>query len=853
MKLLERVRPAFAVVLLSAAFAACGGGGGGSVPSGGGGGGVPSGGGGGGGPTPTPTPASTLPPSSSGSVTTSTTQSQTGSFGPISGGYTGTITVPPASVVTTIGATFTTTQPSGPPTLAAIQRRPQNIGASPISADAYLTVTSPATVTFSQAPSFTIVFPFAVTAAMGATSYVAIYDPTKASSGWTTIEGPATATSNTLTFNGTFNGATAPLTLTANITYTFVLFTLQSALPTPTPTPTSTPTPASSGYVAPTGGVTQLGPNATDIFSSSLLSASTDGTFVVQSADAPAEPSGAASPLTEYDVSASESAAGQKPSSAGRLGASFAASRADGSAMRYRARRDFGQASLSRMSRKLSNLTRVARSPQATRRTNALAVNTVRTFHVFQGTITGTGGTCTSPQITIGSYCYLNVPATLQSVSNHGYVWVDNAIDASYGFTAADWQNAGTAFDTDFTRETVAFGPAFFTANAQYQQCDAQGNALAQGQYTAPIDLSGSDPHISFLVTKALENTGEGGYFLSLDLLNDQEQNCVFGGSQHIPTNGLPMFVVGSDKYSGTADENYWRTQDMPRTLPHEFQHMLHAVNKIFIADLGGSCNNPNGCGVADDSFVDEGDSMLAEDLVNPNNAQSNDTLLAAFTYLYNPANYSLTSWVGYDQNPLDTSQNPPFAFYRSTEGNYGGGYLFARYLYDRFGGDTALHRVYADLSSTPTGVANLGPIVAEANNGESFAQLYADFAAALAARKIASTDPRFTFNSTVFLVGSKTVPIPGGTWDIQMNGPRSPDDITNTYPSTLPRIKLTANGTVSAKLITGATLFFNAAASAGSIVSLNSTSAPANKVYGALVQGAYGDNGACLGPAPGC
>jgi hypothetical protein len=835
MQLLVRVRPAFAVVLISAAFAACGGGGGGSVP-GGGGGGVP---------TPTPTPVS----SSSGSVTTSTTQSQTGSFGPVSGGYTGTITVPPANVVTTIGATFTTTQPSGPPTLASIQRRPQNIGASPISADAFLTVTSPATVTFAQAPSFTLVFPFAVTAAMGSTSYVAIYDPTKPANGWTTIEGPATASSNTLTFNGTFNGATAPLTLTANVTYTFVLFTLQSALPTPTPTatPSATPTPASNGYVAPTGGVTQLGPNASDIFSSSLLSASTDGTFVVQSADAPAEPSGAASPLTEYNVTVAESAAGQKPSSFGRQAASFA-SRADGSAMHYRARRDFDQISISRMSRKIAGLGRVARLAQATRRTQALTVNTTRTFHVFQGTITGVGATCTSPQITIGPYCYVNVVATLQNVSSHGYVWVDNTLDMSYGFSAADWSATGSAFDTDYARETVAFGPAFFTTMNQYTQCDSQGNQLSfPSQYAPTVDYSGSDPRVSILVTKALENTGEGGYFLSLDLLNDQEQNCVFGSSQHVPTNGTQLFVMGTDKYP-SVDESYWRTQDMPRTLPHEFQHMLHAVNKLLIPDL-----NQNGAGAVDDSFVDEGESMLAEDLVNPNNAQSNDTLLASFYYLYSPANFSLTSWVGYDADPLDTSANPSFAFFRSTTGNYGEGYLFARYLYDRFGGDAALHRAYANLSNTPVGVANLAPIVAEANNGESFAQLYADFAAALAARNVASTNPSFTFNSTVFLVGSKTLPIPGGTADIVMNGPRSPEDITNTHPSTLPRIKLTPSTTVSAKLITGATLFFNAAPSGGSIVSLNSTSAPANKVYGALVQGSYNDNGACLGFPPNC
>ncbi len=40
------------------------------------------------------------------------------------------------------------------------------------------------------------------------------------------------------------------------------------------------------------------------------------------------------------------------------------------------------------------------------------------------------------------------------------------------------------------------------------------------------------------------------------------------------------MFVIGTDKYGSNntgADETYWRTQDMPRSLPHEFQHYLHA------------------------------------------------------------------------------------------------------------------------------------------------------------------------------------------------------------------------------------------------------------------------------------
>jgi hypothetical protein len=619
-------------------------------------------------------------------------------------------------------------------------------------------------------------------------------------------------------------------------------------------TPTPSPTPAAGGYVTPSGGVTSLGPNATNVFASSLLAASIDGTLVVQSSDAPAEPAGAASPLTEYDVAVSESAAGQKPSSLGtRFAAAIVSLRADGVAsMPYRVRRDFRQTALNQMSRRTMSALRITRASSqsaqsAKRNTSSFSAGATHTFHVFQGTITGTGGTCVTPQIKIGTDCYVEVIATLQAVSNHGYVWVDNLIDATYNFSNADFQATATAFDTDYARETAAFGPAFFNPNGNfYSQCDANGIRNTNTNTYAPqVDYTGTDPHIGILITKALENTGEGGYFSAADLLNDQELNCAYGSGAHMPSNQLPMFIMAADKYP-SADEPYWRAEDMPRTLPHEFQHYLHAINKVFAANLRDGISSAT----FDDSFVDEGDSMLAEDLVDSNNAQSNDTLLASFEYLYNPANYSFTAWVGYDVDPLDTSTNPAYGFYRSTEGNYGLGYLFARYMYDRFGGDAALHRVYASLIPTAGTGANVAPIVAEANNGETFAQLYADFAAALAARNVVSTDPRFSFNATVFLVGKKTVPLPGATYDIVMNGPRSPDDLTSTHPSApgSTRIKLTPAHAASAKLMTGATLFFNAAASAGSIVSLDATTAPSGKVAGALVQGGYNDGGSCLG-----
>jgi hypothetical protein len=318
----------------------------------------------------------------------------------------------------------------------------------------------------------------------------------------------------------------------------------------------------------------------------------------------------------------------------------------------------------------------------------------------------------------------------------------------------------------------------------------------------------------------------------------------------------MPMFVLASDKYTvnsaTTYDESYWRQYDIPRGLPHEFQHYLHALNKVVAADIASP-----GSGEFDDSFIDEGASMLAEDLVNAGNAQSEDTLAREARYLFAPGNYSLTAFTGYAPDPLSTATNPPYGFYRNTSGSYGEAYLFMRYLYDRFGGDAALHHLYADLSQPAGGTANTHPVVAAAANGETFTQLYADFVSALAARGIAAgADTRYQFSSAIALAGKKTIPIPGGqTWDVVLDGPRSPENFAASTPGSAARIKLTPTGSaVTAKLIQGSTLFFNVARSgAPGATVLGSVPNAAGRLNAALVQGAYDDTGARIGPAPAC
>lgn len=623
-------------------------------------------------------------------------------------------------------------------------------------------------------------------------------------------------------------------------------------IPTPTPSPVAT----APGYVSPQAGVTRLLPTSNGVFSSAILAASADGTLVVQSAETPAEPTGNTPTLTEYDVTASETVgiAGSAALRTTRGTTSMLQER-----ISYRPRLDprTSATALFRHTRSpFGSLTR-GLAPQSVRRPSAHVLNEQHTFAIRTGAITGVTSACGSGQLSAGGACYANVSMHLLAISQHAYVWVDDALNGQFGFTQTDWTTVGTTFDTDFTREVAAFAPAFLAANPtpSYTQCDATGTTLPQTSWLPVPDLSGNDPHISIVITAALDSTGEGGYFDVSNLLNDQELNCAYQGT-HVPSNGMPMFVLAGDTYissTGTIhDEGYWRQYDMPRGMPHEFQHYLHALNKVIAADI----TSP-GSGEFDDSFIDEGTSMLAEDLVNAGNAQSDDTLINQAEFLFAPGNYSLTAFTGYTADPLSTATNPPYGFYRNTSGSYGEAYLFMRYLYDRFGGDAVLHRLYTDLPQPIPGTANTHPDVAAAGNGETFAQLYADFVSALAARGVATGgDARYQFSSAITLAGKKTIPIPGGqTWDIVLDGPRSPENLSASAPGSSPRIKLTPTGTaVTAKLIQGSTLFFNVAPSAspGATV-LGSVPSAAGRLNAVLVQGAYDDTGACIGPAPGC
>ena len=265
--------------------------------------------------------------------------------------------------------------------------------------------------------------------------------------------------------------------------------------------------------------------------------------------------------------------------------------------------------------------------------------------------------------------------------------------------------------------------------------------------------MTGIDPHISILITDALLGTGEGGYFYSGNFFAQNILNC--GQAPRAPSNELPMVVIGADNYTpGTGlpqyNPGYWVGTDMPRALSHELQHLLHNMDKYYNRLANGL--NP----VIDDAWIDEGCSMLAEDLAA--NGIQIDTPRYSFSYMLEPSQFSLTSFVGFQPNPVTGSGQ--YGFYAYTAGNYGAAYLMARYLYDRFGGPAALHAIYADVRSGTPGQANTFPVLAAAG-GESWQQLFGEWAIALAAQSSGiTTDPRYGFNPAVVLRGPVQIPL---------------------------------------------------------------------------------------------
>ncbi len=575
--------------------------------------------------------------------------------------------------------------------------------------------------------------------------------------------------------------------------------------------------PPSTGFVPATGAITLIPSFPSNALGSTLLPGSTAANLVVQSATTPAEPKVGAS-LTEYATTETET---------GGLSTSAVMRSASAQSPHYAkhysdpdTRFEVSRSRFSAIEKQIARLQRVpSRAIQSLQvRSNFVTGNT-HDFYIQSGTITGGagGGTNDCP----GYSPCKKITAVLEAQSAHANVWVDQhslADRNQFPSGAPDFTKLAGNFDRYYGVETGVFGAASIK-QAGFQQCNPNGSPTTNLQ--PEVDLGTGV--INLVITDALANSGEGGYFFVIDLLNQQEVNCI-GGT--VPkTNAPTMFVMGSDYYPNspqgysTYNEPFWNGTDAPRTASHELQHFIHALSKVFQHNVG------------DDAWVDEGCSMLAEDLAA--DGMHIDTPRFSYAYLLEPGDFSLTSFTGYQPDPLSTNPNAPYRFYHNTAGNYGMSYLFFRYLYDRFGQNTITNLV----QSPQGGVANVTSVT-----GEPFTQLYQEWATAVAAQSTGITnDPRFSFNPALVLRGTITVTSrrPGGLRPLTFAGPQHPEDSASNPPASFFPI-LTPGVTDTPKLIDGATLFFKAIPTAGGDTVRASTTSSAAAFQASLVQGKY-------------
>lgn len=615
--------------------------------------------------------------------------------------------------------------------------------------------------------------------------------------------------------------------------------------PTPVPTNTPTPPPSSSGYVAPSGAVTLLSPTAGGSFASALVPASADGIMDAVAATTPTEPPTANAALTQWTTTVKETA-GVGTQSTARAAQSARILQAiaqnhqleRGDTIRENVPNVAGLRSLFghvRGSRVAASTARRAQAAQGT-------VGTQRQFKILTSNIGNSGG-CAGGGTSGTFICNVTITATLEAVGAHGNVWVDNASLATPNeFTSVpgDFQTLAQRFDSYYATETAAFGPAFystgqpvqFTWSNQAGQCDASGNVLPQNQWQS-TDLTGNGgTSVDIVITDALAGTGEGGYYYIANEITQQVWNCA--PAPKPVSNNTSMIVVTGNNYTGggagipAQNESYWLNTDMPRSLSHELQHLLHAHYKFFRPVSTGAGN-----GSFDDTFIDEGDSMLAEDIAtDPSPGQHLDTPRYSFAFLLEPSLYSLTSFTGFQPNPTSTASNPPYGWYSNTAGSYGQAYLFQRYLYDRFGGSAYLHALY---DNTGTGV---GPVLAGAG-GESWAQLYREFVGAVSAQNTSAQASPYAFSSAVTLRGNVDVPSIRTSAPIRhlgFGGPQPPETFNS---SNLPNgvITLGPGVTATTNLIDGAALYLPSPNS-GSGVTIGVSAPGAASLEGILIQG---------------
>ncbi|MGD2154367.1 MAG: hypothetical protein PVG79_13945, partial [Gemmatimonadales bacterium] len=228
--------------------------------------------------------------------------------------------------------------------------------------------------------------------------------------------------------------------------------------------------------------------------------------------------------------------------------------------------------------------------------------------------------------------------------------------------------------------------------------------------YGEPTDFDNNDRVIVLLsptVNKLTPRGADGvvvGFFFGLDLLDPATQNCDIC---EFSNDGELFYGLVPDP-SGIHSDPRERTRVLellPSVMVHETVHMINFRFKIFVHDQGNEelWLSEGLAHMGEELGADEADAAGETDAANNLYAPNFDR---AASFLEDPGSNSLTVVSG-----------------SGTLGERGAAWLFLRWLADQYG-----DFIFRDIvSAAPNGVANI-----EAQTGEDFFKLYADWAVAL-------------------------------------------------------------------------------------------------------------------------
>ena len=317
---------------------------------------------------------------------------------------------------------------------------------------------------------------------------------------------------------------------------------------------------------------------------------------------------------------------------------------------------------------------RMSRQQGAGRFSLSVAVPTVGDIMKFN---TNARDACANPTMRAGR---------VAAITNRAIVVADTANPAN-GFTTADFQNFGAAFDTlVFPLDSTNFG--------------------------APTDIDNNQRVILFFTRAVNELTPPnagfyvGGFFFSRDLFPTTPSSGVSGCPA---SNFAEMFYMLAPDRDGVVNQNV-RTIDFVRsvalaTLAHEFQHLINASRHLYV----------NGSSAFEDTFLDEGLAHVAEELafyrssgLRPHQnltyamINSSPSIQVAFD------NFAAANFRRFDEYLSDPQANSPYAdnAFIPTRGAI---WSFLRYAADRRGSSES--EMWFQLANPPTNVHGIGNI----------------------------------------------------------------------------------------------------------------------------------------------